>query len=139
MMLSLLVMCYVTLPLFRWGPNSIFRRHRICSLSRILSWSSKLMTTCPCRKRMEISVSVHFSIQDNLIARFVLEKKTENIQDKILVSWCKKIHIPCIKIAPSIWIWHLIILCVRSGVQLFNEKNRPLHQIYFIMHNTTLT
>lgn len=50
MMLSLMVMCYVTLPLFRWGPNSIFRRHRICSLSRILSWSSKLMTTCPCRK-----------------------------------------------------------------------------------------
>lgn len=50
MMLSLMVMCYVTLPLFRWGPNSIFRRHRICSLSRIRSWSSKLMTTCPCRK-----------------------------------------------------------------------------------------
>lgn len=49
-LLSLMVMCYVTLPLFRWGPNSIFRRHRICSLSRIRSWSSKLMTTCPCRK-----------------------------------------------------------------------------------------
>lgn len=95
MVLSLIMTCCLSLPLFRWGPNSIFRRHRICSLSRILSWSSKLMTTCPCRKEIGHfsfrKVFIPFSLRITLISWFALKKIKQEYprqNTSIMMQWC---------------------------------------------------